>query len=111
MQGPRSPLWLVFVTAPQDRAEGLARALVEQRLAACVNVLPAVHSHFRWEGRLEEAHEALLVIKTTAEGYSALEAGVRALHPYDVPEVVAVPAIQALAPYAAWVAENVGGAP
>jgi periplasmic divalent cation tolerance protein len=110
VEGLSSPLWVVLVTAPKDRADGLARALVEQRLAACVNVLPAVRSYYRWEGRLEEADEVLLLIKTTAAGYLALEDGVRALHPYDVPEVVALPASAVFAPYAAWVAENVGGA-
>lgn len=109
MNGLNSPLWVVLVTAPKDQADGLARALVEQRLAACVNVLPGVHSHYRWEGRLEAAEEALLLIKTTPDGYAALEAGVRALHPYQVPEVVALPAAAAFAPYAAWVADNVGG--
>jgi periplasmic divalent cation tolerance protein len=104
-------IWVVLVTAPSDRAEGLAKSLVEQRLAACVNVLPSVRSFYHWDGKLESGSESLLMIKTTADGYAALEAGVRRLHPYDVPEVIGLPVSQAFAPYAAWVRDNVGPTP
>lgn len=111
VDAPSSPLWVVLVTAPKDRAVGLARALVDERLAACVNLIPGIRSIYRWEGQREEADEVLLVIKTTAAGYGPLEQGVRRLHPYTVPEVVGLPAAAALPAYAAWVADSVGGQP
>ena len=80
---------------------------VEERLAACVNVVPGVRSVYRWHGAIETADEALLVIKTTAAAFDALAARVRALHPYSLPEVVAPPLAAALAAYLAWVEEGV----
>jgi periplasmic divalent cation tolerance protein len=99
---------VVLVTAPgAESALALGRALVDERLAACVNVVPGVTSIFVWEGKREEAAEALLVIKTRAERYPALEERVRQLHPYSVPEVLAVP-VQAGAPaYVRWVRDSV----
>ena len=84
-------------------AEQLARVLLEERLVACVNVLPAVRSLYRWQGRVEDAEELLLVMKTAHDRYDALEARVRALHPYDVCEVLAIDAAAGSAPYLAWV--------
>ena len=82
---------VLLVNCPPDKAAGLARALVEQRLAACVNVLPGVTSIYRWEGKIQEDAESTLLIKTRRELVADVTNAVRALHPYSVPEVVAIP--------------------
>jgi len=99
---------VVLVTAPSEAmARELGQRLVDDRLAACVSVVPGVTSIFMWEGKLEEASEALLVIKTRAERYLALQQRVLELHPYSVPEVLAV---EAGAPaYLRWVQDSVAG--
>ncbi|PKO82834.1 MAG: divalent-cation tolerance protein CutA [Betaproteobacteria bacterium HGW-Betaproteobacteria-11] len=95
---------LVFTQMPDaESAEALGAALIEARLAACVNLLPAVRSIYRWRGRVGQASEVPLLIKTTAARYAALEAFVRAHHPYELPEVVAVPVTHGLAGYLAWI--------
>lgn len=96
---------VVLVTAPSaDVAAELARALVEERLAACGNILPGVKSIYRWQGRVHEDAEALLVLKTTRTRFEALRERVLALHPYDVPEVIALPVEAGSAAYLAWIA-------
>ena len=99
---------LLVLTNLPDRpaAEDLARALVEARLAACVNILPACHSIYRWQGVLETADEVPLWIKTTSERYPALQAAIRNRHPYALPEVIALPVVQGLPDYLAWVARE-----
>lgn len=95
---------VVLVTAPDSAcAEALAHALVEERLAACVNVVPGVRSFYRWEGRIQEDAEFLLVAKTRAEHLDALAARVDALHPYDLPEVLALSATEGSDAYLDWV--------
>lgn len=85
-----SPL-LVFCACPDREVAGrIARALVGQRLAACVNVLPGVESIYRWQGELQQATECLLLIKTAADRLTALQAAIVQLHPYELPEVLAV---------------------
>lgn len=84
-------------------AFNLARAVVELRLAACANVLPPVTSCYRWEGRQEEAVEHPVLMKSTRERYPALEAAIRARHPYSVPEIIAWPVTEGLPAYLAWV--------
>jgi periplasmic divalent cation tolerance protein len=97
---------VVLVTAgTADEAGRLARALVEERLAACVNVVGPIRSIYRWQGAVEEADEHLLVVKARAAGFAALEARVRTLHSYDVPEVIALPLRAGSAPYLAWLAD------
>lgn len=85
-------------------AERLAGALVDERLAACVQVLPGVRSVYRWQGAVEHAAETLLLIKTTRERLDALAARVREVHPYELPELLAVEATGGLPAYLAWVA-------
>ena len=99
---------LLVLTNLPDRpaAEDLARALVEARLAACVNILPACHSIYRWQGVLETADEVPLWIKTTSERYPALQTAIRNRHPYALPEVIALPVVQGLPDYLAWVARE-----
>ncbi len=100
---------LVLVTTPSPEvAAGLARALVEARLAACGSVLPGIHSIYRWEGRVEEAGEALLLLKTTRERFAALREELLRRHPYAVPEILALPVEQGSAAYLAWLAEATG---
>ncbi|XP_015686851.1 protein CutA isoform X1 [Protobothrops mucrosquamatus] len=97
-----------FVTCPNETvAKDLARALVEQRLAACVNVLPGVTSIYRWKGAVEEDAEVLLMIKTRSSRVSALAEYVRSVHPYEVAEVIALPIQQGNPPYLRWVEETV----
>ena len=98
---------ICFSTCPDaDSAGRIATALVDERLAACVNVLPGVRSTYRWQGRLQQADEVLLVIKTTADRYPALQARLPELHPYELPELVAVEACSGLPAYLDWVAEG-----
>ena len=93
----------VRVTAPDAAtATRLARLLVEERLAACVQVLPGITSVYRWEGAVETAPEHLLLVKTTSERFEAIRMRVRSEHPYDTPEVIAVPVVAADPRYAAW---------
>ena len=100
---------LVISTAPPDRAPELARALVRERLAACVNVLPGARSFYCWEGKACEDDEALLLIKTTAAALPRLTGRLLELHPYDVPEIVALPiaAGEGHGRYLDWIGENV----
>lgn len=95
---------LVFTNLPdRPAAEALARALVEERLAACVNILASCRSVYRWQGAIENADEVPLLIKTSVERYAALAAAIRARHPYELPELIAVPITQGLPDYLAWV--------
>ena len=100
---------LVLTNAP-DRAVAMriAGALVERRLAACVNVLAACTSVYRWQGAIENAEETPLLIKTTREAYAGLEAAIRELHPYKLPEIIALPVERGLAAYLDWVAAGSG---
>lgn len=95
---------VVLTNLPDEEgARELARHLVEQGLAACVNILPGVQSLYRWQGRLEEARETCLMIKTAGVRYPELEAAIRARHPYDVPEIIALPVTQGWPPYLDWI--------
>ncbi|MEW8691321.1 MAG: divalent-cation tolerance protein CutA [Candidatus Thiodiazotropha endolucinida] len=99
-----TPLLLILCTAPdRETALKLSRSLLEQRLAACVNLSPPVTSVYHWQGRLEESEEILLLIKTTKQQYNNVEATLRAQHPYELPEIIAVPVDQGLDDYIDWV--------
>ena len=101
--GP-SDVVVVLVTAPDVAvAERLGRAVVEERLAACVNVVGPIRSIYRWEGAVVDEPEHLLIAKTVRPLVARLEAAIRSLHPYDVPEVVVLPVIGGSAAYLAWV--------
>ena len=94
---------LVLCTCPDtETAERIASGLLEQRLAACVNILPAVRSLYRWEGKLEQAEEVQLFIKTTAPALSDLEQFIQQKHPYKVPEIIAIPVVAGLPAYLKW---------
>jgi periplasmic divalent cation tolerance protein len=95
---------LIVLTNLPDAAsaDALAEYVVSERLAACVNILAPCRSIYRWQGRLENAEEVPLLIKTSAALYDALEAAIRARHPYELPEIVAVPISHGLPAYLAW---------
>ncbi|MGB5081233.1 MAG: divalent-cation tolerance protein CutA [Burkholderiales bacterium] len=96
--------YLVITNLPdRDSAAKLAQGLVEQRLAACVNVLSPCRSFYRWKGRIEDAEEFPVLIKTTRERYAALETAIRAGHPYELPEIIAVPLTAGLPAYLEWI--------
>lgn len=97
---------LLVLTNLPDRAaaERLADLLVEKRVAACVNILAPCRSVYRWQDAVQHDEEHPLLIKTTAEAYSALEAAIRAGHPYELPEIIAVPVERGLPAYLDWVA-------
>jgi periplasmic divalent cation tolerance protein len=104
---PTDRHWLALVTVPSPAdGERIGRVLVEERLAACVNVVPGLKSVYRWQGAIEAADEALLLIKTTAAAFDALAARVRTLHPYSLPEVIALPLAAGLVANLAWVDEG-----
>jgi periplasmic divalent cation tolerance protein len=103
---------VVLVTCESIReARRIGRALLEQRLVACANILEApVHSIYRWKGRVESAKEILVVFKTIRKRFAAVEREVRRLHSYDVPEIIALPIVTGSAQYLRWIYESVGGA-
>ena len=99
---------LVVITNLPDRAtaEKLADALVGQRVAACVNILAPCRSVYRWKDALRHDEEHPMLIKTTSERYPALEAAIRAGHPYEIPEIIAVPLARGLPAYVDWVKDE-----
>jgi periplasmic divalent cation tolerance protein len=102
-----SDVLLVFTNLP-DRAsaERIAQALVEARAAACVNILAECTSVYRWQGRVENANEVPLLAKTTRAAYPALEQTIRTHHPYELPEIIAVPVSTGLPDYLQWVTQE-----
>ena len=97
---------VVLVTAPSaDLAAAIARAVVEEKLAACGNVLPGVRSIYRWEGKVQDEPEALLILKTQRKRFAELRDRVLALHPYEVPEVIALPVEAGSDAYLDWIAQ------
>ena len=109
------PMWmatpyLCLCTCPDaDSAEAIATALVNERLAACVNIVPGLRSIYRWEGALQRESEWLLLIKTVAARLDALKTRLPELHPYSVPELVALPIGEGLPAYLQWLAAETGG--
>jgi periplasmic divalent cation tolerance protein len=96
-------LVIVYCTCgTPDEALTIAGSLVEARLAACVNVLPPVQSIYRWQGKVETAHEVLLIIKTTQEHFAAVKSRITQLHSYDTPEIISVPVVDGSEKYLAW---------
>lgn len=103
-------LLVVLVTTPTiQAARQLALTLVKEHHAACCNILPAVQSVYRWEGTIEEAEEVLMLVKTTPDQYIHLQQRIQELHPYSVPEIIAVPVVTGLKDYISWVRDAVGG--
>jgi periplasmic divalent cation tolerance protein len=104
-------LQIVLCTTPdRETAELIADTLVSQQLAACVNILPGVTSVYRWQGAIEHGEELLLVIKTSQRVWPMLEAQIQALHPYELPEIVAVPIKTGEAEYIQWLENSIPSA-
>ncbi len=98
---------VVLVNLPDlATAEKLARRLVESGLAACVNIFPMMTSIYRWQGNVEQTNEVTALVKTTRTRYEELEAAVTELHPYDVPEIIALPIVAGLPAYLHWLAQE-----
>jgi len=98
---------VVFITAPnEEEAAGIARALVQSRLAACVNIIKGVRSIYRWRGKLEDAPEVLMIAKTQRKLFGALAAKTRELHSYDIPEIIALPLAEGSKDYLKWLRES-----
>ena len=105
---PAKSFAVVLVTAPDLKtARTLARAVLTARVAACVNIVPRIESHYWWQGRIESGRELLLIIKTTRARLAALEKVVLANHPYDTPELVVLPLQSGAEKYLAWLAASV----
>lgn len=100
---------LVLTTASStEESKKIARALVESRLAACVNIIPKIESVYRWEGKVEEAQEYLLLIKTTAEAFPSVQEKIQQLHSYAVPECIALAVEEGSETYLKWIDKCVG---
>jgi periplasmic divalent cation tolerance protein len=99
---------IMVVTQMPDRASALtlARSLVESRVAACVSIGAPVESLYHWRGKIETAQEIPVVVKTRADRYADVEAAIRARHPYELPEIVAVPITHGLGPYLQWIVDE-----
>ena len=99
----QSAYQIVLTTCPDPGvAEQIAQTLVAEGLAACVNILPAMHSIYTWKGKMDSATEHLLLIKSLTRRYPAIQDRLRALHPYELPEIIAVPITHGLPEYLAW---------
>jgi len=102
-----SDVLVVMTNAPDmDVARKIAADLLERKLAACINIVSGCESHYVWKGKLERATEVQVQIKTTVSRYTEIETSIRALHPYDVPEIIALPVSRGSHDYLAWVAEE-----
>jgi periplasmic divalent cation tolerance protein len=99
-------VYVVF--ASTEEAEAIGRTVVEERLAACINILAPVHSIYRWNGKIESAHEVAAILKTSEDRVDRLIARIARLHSYDVPCIATWPIGKVLASYAAWVEDSVG---
>lgn len=107
MKRHRARVVVVLVTCPTEAvAKRLSNALVQRRLAACVNLLPGIASTYWWQGKVERSREVLLLIKTTASRFERLRGAITRLHPYDVPEILALPIAAGHPPYLQWVVSS-----
>jgi len=102
---PTSTLITLCTCPSQATAEEIASSLVEQGVAACINIIPTITSIYKWQGKLEKANEVLMLIKTDQSRYQDLERALTILHPYELPEIIAVPVEQGLAGYLNWVTQ------
>ncbi len=97
---------VVLVSVPRDEAREMATAIVEERLAACINIVPRIDSVYWWDDKIETDTESLMIIKTTSARMQELIEYIEENHPYDLPEVLALPLVAGLAEYVAWIKEE-----
>ena len=98
---------LAFSTFPDvETARRIARDLVTENFAACANIIPSIESIYRWQGKMEQGNETLVLFKTTAARFAAFQDKLKSLHPYDVPEIIACPVDRALPEYLRWVIDS-----
>lgn len=98
---------VVLITTPADRGQEIANFIIENRLGACVNIVPEVSSIYWWKGNIEKDRESLLIVKTSRARFSELKERVKEIHPYTVPEIIALPIIEGNEDYLIWIDENV----
>jgi len=97
---------VVYVTAPENEAAALSKTLVEERLVACVNIVPGLRSIYWWQGKIEDEPEVLCIMKTRSNLFESLRDRVRELHSYEVEEIIALPILAGNLPYLDWIKEN-----
>ena len=100
--------YVVLITTPVDKGQQIARFIVENKLGACVNVVPQVSSLYWWQGKIENDKESLLVVKTSAQKFPLLVEEVKKVHPYTVPEIIALPVAEGNEDYLEWIDESIG---
>lgn len=106
-----SVMFVYVTTGDADEAQSIARQVVDEQLAACANILPGVTSIFRWEGKVEEAAEAMLILKTTEEKLEQLIGRVKSLHSYECPCIEALPVVEGNRDFLEWIVRETGGDP
>ncbi|MCS6999124.1 MAG: divalent-cation tolerance protein CutA [Aquificaceae bacterium] len=100
--------YVVFITVPVEKSKELAEYIIQKRLGACVNVVPEVNSIYWWKGNIERDRESLLVVKTSAKKFEELLRGVKSIHPYTVPEIIALPIVAGNEDYLRWIDDSLG---
>ena len=98
---------VVFITAPNEKeAASISRTIVEERLVACVNIIPSVRSIYRWQGRVEDEQEVLMIVKTKSPLFERLQKRVKELHSYAVPEIIGLPVVEGSKEYLNWLGQE-----
>ena len=97
---------ICLISTPQEQAERIAKEFVSQKLAACAQILNPIHSIYWWQGKIEQDKEALILLKTMAEFIKKIKKSLKAVHPYEVPELIVIPIQDGYAPYLSWISES-----
>ncbi len=100
---------IAFVTCPEGKGRELAHTVITEKLAACVNIVPSIRSIYQWQGKIEDEGEELLIVKTQKEKWKEFETRMKAIHPYEVPEIICFPIEDGYAPYLNWLKSSVLG--
>lgn len=107
MMKESEPIVVLMTASSADEAERIAEMLVNEKLAACVQILPGMQSVYIWKGQVQRESEVLILAKTTQNNFAELERGVRAMHSYETPEIVALPIVSGSQPYIEWLVDSV----
>lgn len=107
MEGNLSEIVVLVTASSSDEAERIGKLIVSSRLAACANIIKGMQSIFRWDNKINVENECLMIIKTTMDQFSDLEAAIRAHHSYSIPEIIALPIVRGSEPYLKWIREEV----